>query len=93
MATLRQILFTHLRSREEEEGVNRPNGAVQMNTSPASSACEENRAPEDKENPQLPSAPEGLLQTAEQNGGLPVQNPFSSERRFKPVLTSIQEAL
>ncbi|XP_024119708.1 rho guanine nucleotide exchange factor 12 isoform X1 [Oryzias melastigma] len=69
LATLRQILFTHLRSREEEEGVNRPNGAVQMNTSPASSACEENRAPEDKENPQLPSAPEGLLQTAEQNGG------------------------
>ncbi|RVE64193.1 hypothetical protein OJAV_G00143720 [Oryzias javanicus] len=66
LATLRQILFTHLRSREEEEGANRPNGALQLNSS-----SEENRASEgpDKENPQLPSAPEGLLEAAEQNGG------------------------
>uniref|UniRef100_A0A3P9KGV8 Rho guanine nucleotide exchange factor 12-like n=1 Tax=Oryzias latipes TaxID=8090 RepID=A0A3P9KGV8_ORYLA len=75
LATLRQILFTHLKSREAEEegGANKPNGAVQMNSFPPAqidSGCEESGPA--KENPQPSSAAEGLLETAEQNGGFAV---------------------
>ncbi|XP_076606817.1 rho guanine nucleotide exchange factor 12 isoform X2 [Chaetodon auriga] len=76
LATLKQVLFNHLMSREaeEEREENKQSGAPECQPeSPEgpSAASEEGQASasSEKDNSQLPSGPAGTSETAERNGG------------------------